>query len=338
MRKIGDGKVIKFKFKFVDDDGNETGFLSKKATFDGTTLVLDGNEMPVEAILRAVRRSNRIVLQVLQEDGTSVPVVLAIRSGKIRDIVAAINICTSARWAKMRQEALEKDGRGAEFRIEKCAYCKAIIDATGHPETLQVYCPFCDAVVTQEGRAPSDEAKYRLCDECGFYAQPKDFTVFYFVFAFVIYYFSHRTIHVCNACMKGEAWKMWFANLIFILGFPFAVVQLFRAYLGGSTFSTAFTGLDIANGHARKGRAHKAGPMYTKIEERLPTCAGVRYNHGRVLLAVGRTDDAAGKFRKSLDDCSNYTPAFEGLCACLEELDRTQELTDLKKEWGEEAE
>jgi len=30
--------------------------------------------------------------------------------------------------------------------------------------------------------------------------------------------------------MRGEAWKMFFGNLIFLLGVPVARIQLFRSY------------------------------------------------------------------------------------------------------------
>ncbi len=32
---------LRFKFKWLDDQGNEAGILSKKGSFDGKTLVLD---------------------------------------------------------------------------------------------------------------------------------------------------------------------------------------------------------------------------------------------------------------------------------------------------------
>ena len=61
-------ETIRFKFKYLDDQGNETGFLSKKGSFDGERLELDSEEIPAVAILRATRRFNRIILALLQEN------------------------------------------------------------------------------------------------------------------------------------------------------------------------------------------------------------------------------------------------------------------------------
>jgi hypothetical protein len=72
----------------------------------------------------------------------------------------------------------------------------------------------------------------------------------------------------------------------------------------------------------------------TEYFDRLPHCAGVRYNQGLAYVLANRAADAIPHFGKSLADCINYTPAFDAACACYEELGQTEQLAALRKMWG----
>ena len=130
---------------------------------------------------------------------------------------------------------------------------------------------------------------------------------------------------------------MLFGNLIFVLGVPVALVQLFRAY-GGTDIGVLYPGLDSANIKAQKGNLAGAIKDYRKILEKFPASAGVKFNTGLALMNQHNFDGAAKMFEASLADCSNYTPAARGLFACYEKLGRTEDLEDLKLEWGVEDE
>ncbi len=329
--------AVKFKFKVLDDNGNETGFLSKKGSFDGETLVLDEATIPIVAILRAQRRFNRLVLTLLQQDGTTTMAGVAITGGNLAGLMELLNQCTSDTWAQMRKDALAKEGRAGEFRSEACPYCQATLDLTLFPPTPQIYCSYCETVVTKTGTAPPDEKTFRVCERCGLYAQPKGFTTFYFIFLVVVFQWSYRRTYMCNACMRGEAWKMFFGNFLFILGLPFAIVQLVRAYFGGSSLSRSFAGLDKANALAKRGKIEASAAEYELIEGRLTHCAGVKYNRGVAHETAGQSDDAATHLGRALDDCANYTPAYNALCAVFEKLGRTAELNSLRKRWGADS-
>jgi hypothetical protein len=331
-------EATRFKFKWVDDEGNESGILSKKGSFDGTNLTLDGDDIPVEVVLKAQRRFNRLILTVLMEDGESGLMVLAITGGKIRPLMAALNAASSRRWAEMHREHLQKEGRGSEFRTEPCPQCHATIDLSGHDRTAQVYCPFCETLITKSGHAPADEPSYRTCDECGFYSAPRECTVAYFYFLLVVVGWRYRQTFLCHGCMRREGWKMLGANLIFVVGLFWAIPTLIRAYFGGSVRSEAFAGLDRANLLARKGRMEGAATLYDEITQRLGPAAGVHYNHGLGLVNADRVEEAAWKLRQALDDCSNYEPAYGALCACYEGLGRTADLQALQRQWGVEEE
>jgi len=132
---------------------------------------------------------------------------------------------------------------------------------------------------------------------------------------------------------------MLFGNLIFLLGVPVAIVQLFRAY-GGADVGARIRFLDSANLKARNGNFEAAIKAYQGILSTHPIAAGVKYNIALAFLHQNRTEDAAKMLEFTLADCSNYLPAAGLLADCYEKLGRTEELSALKSSWRivEEAE
>jgi hypothetical protein len=326
---------ISFKFKWVDDQGNEAGFLSKKGSFDGEMLVLDDVQLPAAALTGVDNRGNRIVVSFLGEDGEVHGLIVAITSGSAENLKLALGRARSTAWAERHREELESQGRGHEFRQAVCPHCQATIDLTGMPESPQVYCSFCDTIGTVDAveHAARHEPRYRLCDECGMYSKPRQFTIFYFYFLLVVYgYWSKKTWR-CPGCMRGEAWKMLFGNLLFLIGVPVAVMQLFRSY-GGTDLGSLYAGLDTANLKARRGNLRGAIDDYRKIIQNQPTTAGVKYNIGLACLHDNDPEKAARSFEFALQDCANYAPAASALAMCYERTGKTEELAELKRRWG----
>jgi len=202
-------------------------------------------------------------------------------------------------------------------------------------KTPQLYCHYCDSLITIENRqmAPPNEHDFRLCDECGLYSKPRKFTVFYFYFLLVVYGWRYRTTWRCPACMRNDAWLMLLGNLPFVLGVPVAIVQLIRSY-GGSVSSPAFAGLDSANIKVTKGDISGAVKKYSEIVQRIPFCAGVKYNLATGLLRQKDLEHAKQTLLLALEDCSNYTPAFNALCHCYEQTGDQAALQRLRKQWG----
>lgn len=328
---------MSFKFKYLDEEGNETGFFSKKGSFDGQTLVMDGAEIPVEAVLRSERRFNRLFLGVLQEEGGVASLPVAITKGSAGKLSQEINRESSVRWAKMRREALEEEGLGETYREETCPYCDAVVVVSGFPRTRQLHCDYCDSVATLGEKRPRGEDALRLCDECGYYASPQAFTTFYFYFLLVVYGFSSNKRYMCHSCMRGEAWKMLAINFIFVLGVPFAIYQLVRAYQGGRLSSPDFPGLDAANALGKGGKWERAAPAFEQICQGLPAAAGVRYNQGICMHHAGNSAGAEAVLEAALADCSNYAPAAGVLLEVYGRLGRTSRLEELQTQWGVEA-
>jgi len=319
-----------FKFHFLNDQGQQTSMFRKKGSFDGETLLLDSIPIPASGMLQTVVRENRMIIVYLTADGG--PGHLMIMPAAAKDcerLKRQLDIARSSTWARIHRESLQKAGRGGAYRDAECPHCTATVVLSDMPSTPQLYCHFCDTLSTVDGSAKDAlESKLRICDECGMFSQPVKFTIFYFWFALVVYGWWNKTTWRCPACMRGEAWKMLFGNLIFLLGVPVAIVQLIRSY-SGAVVGGAFKGLDGANLRARKGDVVGALGGYKAILERVPHSAGIKYNLGLALLQQDEHRRAADTFQLALGDCANYAPAYrvlKGLYAKLGDRDRLKAL------------
>ena len=118
---------------------------------------------------------------------------------------------------------------------------------------------------------------------------------------------------------------MLLGNLLFVLGVPVALVQLYRSY-GGTSVGTKYAGLDGANLRARRGDITGAIGAYQKILERVPVTAGVKYNIGTAFVQQNQLEEAAQMFEYSLADCSNYAPSASALAQCYTTLGAEEKL------------
>jgi hypothetical protein len=329
---------MNFKFRYLDENGRETGFLNSKGSFDGDTLVLGEHAIPAAFIMQTHMRQKYLVLGVLGENG---PVVLslAINSGSAVQLKQAIDITRSRAQADFHKKKMVEEGRASDYREQLCQHCSATIVLANMPKTPQLYCDFCDTLTTVDSpeSAPPKEHEFRICDECGLFSKPRLFTFLYFYFLLVVYGYSYRQAWRCPACMRNDAWTMLLANLLFVLGVPNALLQLWRSY-GGGIGEPAFAGLDDANIQVKAGNVSAALPNYSAIIDRVPFCAGVKFNLGMGLIKQQDFEHARQTFEMSLDDCANYTPSFRGLMHCLETLEDHDAIAALKKQWGIEEE
>ncbi len=331
-------KPITFEFRYLNDNGQETGFMAKRGSFDGETLRLGKEDIAIIAVLRADKRFDRIILTLLLDTGATTHAAFAVKSKNLWELLQALNKETSARWALLRQEQLDKEGAGQRLRTRLCPYCESTVDLTGFADTPQMYCNYCDTIATVGGTPPKNEPAHALCDSCGYFSRPREFSTFYFYFLPFIYGFRQGKRYVCPGCMRGEAWKMFFLNLPFVLGAPFALIQLCRVYfsdrMGGKS---SFAGLDSANVQARKGNLEPAIRSYVEICKNVADYSGVRYNAGLALLAKGDFANATTQFENALALCCNHAPSYNKACACLERSGQAERLIDLRKSWGDDT-
>lgn len=324
-------ELLQFKFHFLNDQGQQTSMLRKRGSFDGETLLLDDVPIPAAGMLQTVVRENRLVIVYLAAEGGVAHVAIMPSAARQTDeLKRRLDIARSATWARLHREKLIEAGRGAAYREAICPRCKATIVLSDMPASPQVYCHYCDSLTTLDAARGevAGESKLKLCEECGMYSQPRKFTIFYFYFLLVVYGWWSRATWRCPGCMRGEAWKMLFGNLLFLLGAPVAIAQLLRCY-GGAVIGGTFRGLDGANLRAKKGDVVGALSGYRTILDRVPHSAGIKYNLALALLQQGEEQRAAEMLELALTDCVNYAPAYgllKGLYTRLGERDRLREL------------
>jgi len=329
-------ETYRFKYYRVDQDGNTTTTFAYKGEFDGETLKLDNAEVPAEVIGEVETRGKYLFFSAVDEADEVVVLTLQITSGSAAKLRELLGRARSAKWAEAHEQEMIKQGQGHTFRKEICPHCDATINLTNMAVTPQVYCEFCHRVGTLTTALESSQAgekDYGLCDECGMYSQPRKFTMFYFYFLLVVYGWSSNETYRCPACMRGEAWKMLAGNFLFVLGVPFALLQLFRAY-GGTDIGSLYGGLDKANLLARGKKFENAVEAYQAILKKTPLAAGVKYNIALAFLHNDDTEGASHMLEFVLKDCANYEPAAATLLHCYTSLNETEKLTALKELWG----
>jgi hypothetical protein len=327
---------LRFKFHWIDANGQPTSVFAKKGAVGEQALVLENTEIPIAALVDVEARGEYVALSAMTGEAQAQSMV--VKTSQASRLTAELGRLRSAVWAETHRQELQQQGLGHTFRRQTCPDCAATIDLTDMPVTPQISCDFCHTISTlpsatqQEGVTPGPDRGYRLCDECGMYSKPRQFTIFYFYFLLVVYGWNSRTTWRCPACMRGEAWKMLLGNLPFVLGVPVAGAQLFRAY-GGTDVGGHYPGLDRANLRARRGDLEGAIKSYMKILQRRPVAAGVKYNIALALIQQDRIEDAARMLEYALADCANYRPAAAALIGCYEKLGEDEKLAELKRRW-----
>ncbi len=333
-------KVHEFKFHWLNQNGQPTSMFRKKGNIEGETITLEKSEIPIAAIFQTLIRDKSMVITIATVDPANPYSSLLLQLPSVKaanELKTSIDIIRSAIWAKQHREDLQKKGMGHTFRAGQCPHCDAVLILSDMPETPQLYCHFCDSLSTVDPTLEPirQEKDLRICEECGMYSKPQKFTIFYFYFLLVVYGFWQKSTWRCPPCMRGEAWKMVFGNLLFVLGFPWAVYQLFRSY-GGASVGGVYRGLDTGNLRARKGNLTGALENYREILSKVPVSAGVKYNLGIALLGQNNPRQAAESFELALADCSNYAPAYGQLTALYDQLGETEKRKALQAMWESE--
>lgn len=338
--QVNEDQPLAFKFHWMDEKGRQAGFLRTKGRFDGKTLTLGDAEIPAGVILDVSVRDERMAVSVPTANGQITGMGLILPSKKTTEkLKTALDVARSSTFAERHREGLIKRGRGRSYRDAVCPNCTATVILSDMPKTPQLFCPFCHTLSFDDRPdLPVEKLRdYRLCDDCGMFSKPRRFTIFYFYFLLVFYGWHSRTTWRCPACMRPDAWKMFFGNLPFVLGLPVAATQLARSY-GGDVVGGPFAGLDAGNRAARAGRFPQAIEKYRAILERHGHAAGVKYNLGLALLKEGDKRRAAETFRLALEDCANYAPAYQQLRGLYEQLGEREKLAELKAQWEEPEE
>lgn len=322
----------KFRYNSTDKEG---GVLSRAhaGVVDYPGLSLGNEQLPLERLITVQHWLDRLQVVYVGNDGSLLQRVITIKSGNCRRVHSALSQLISARHAEAHRVALAQAGLEGEYVTQRCQACHATIDLSSKPVTEQIYCRYCDSLTTPAAEA-TEAADYRICESCGFFDRPREFTTFYYVFLIVVHFHSTKKYVICRNCRRRESWKMLGGNLPGVLGVLPALVQLARSYVAGGLGKSAFAGLDQANALAQNKRIDEAAELYDQIIERIGPSAGVSYSHGLALLQAERLEPAMVQFQRALLACSTYTPAYSKLCECYERLGMRDALEALHEVWS----
>ena len=333
MKENSAVEAIEFKYKWHDHTGAATGFATGSGSFNGSVLSI-GNEKFAIADIKSLLVDQYVFMFGINVDDGLRTMNVEIYGTDIAVLANAINAARSNILAHQERVRLTKSGGLVDYRDQICPCCQSTIVLTGLPATPQIYCQYCDTLVTVDHETEDAiERDFRICEKCGMYSRPRKFAVFYFYFLFVTFGFHYNHVVRCSGCMRSSAWKMVGGNLFGLLGLPFALLQLYRSY---STKSIAgrFEGLDTANVLARRGKLDSALDRYDEVMDRVPENAGIKYNIGLGLMVKNDFSHAQELFELSLDDCSNYWPAVNGLMKSLQMQGKSEELKAAYRIWG----
>lgn len=330
---MADLKRVELKFKYLRITSAGTpveSLFCDRGRVDSREIKLSKRIIPLEAVVDVEQKFDRLALTVA-EGGTLSNVIIAVKGGTPAVILRQhLERMLSYRRAEQRRLELQNLGRGHEFRTETCRYCGATVDMTNFPRSPQMYCPYCDSVVTLlPGTADAEESRLRLCGCCGLYSDPKEFTEYYFYVPLFFVRSKMTTSCMCCGCRRIKALHMFIIDLLGIFAFPLAVWQMMAAYLWGGSRLRIFSELEEANSKFKSKKYLQAVGMYKHLERRLQRSAGVKYNRGIAMEKLNYIRDAAQAYQEALADCSNYIPAAIKLAGVYEILGYQNEWREL---------
>jgi hypothetical protein len=306
-----------FKYQPVNNEGQPTGFLSKKGSVGKKSLQLNDCKIEYENISEVTSRDKKIIITLESSKGLSKAVKKGLHEGRFL-ILAISKMTTTALEKKLNslssgariiklKEQLASEGRIHEFKSINCPCCKSEVNLTGFDSSRYVYCNFCESIFSEHGKQITDGHVHKSCEECGMFDEIKSYTEFYFYFLLVIYGYSYQKRYVCKTCANGIFWKTFFANVIFILGIiPSLSVKLKLM----RNKEPKLKSLSKAVKMSLKGNYQAAKMHYQDIYRSLPEHPGVLFNESLGHMIGGDSQGAMDKIDKSLTSCSNYMPAL----------------------------
>ncbi|PKK88650.1 MAG: hypothetical protein CVV64_17830 [Candidatus Wallbacteria bacterium HGW-Wallbacteria-1] len=309
---------LKFKFNFIDANGNTRFFLTKHGKLNDKSLELHEWNIDLSHIADTATRDNRLIIQLGREfrpapglqdyllDGCAL--VAEIYGADARELEKNIDRVSSKTDAAKVQAALEQEGRGDQFKVCKCSNCKATVNISELPESEFIYCRYCESVLTLAGKVVTNGDQYRLCEECGMFSRVQNYTEFYFYFLLVVYGYSYKKRFMCDNCAGSMFWKMLLYNFLFIIGIIPTMAVLYKSLVGRDS---ALAELGKANTLAAKGRFTEADQKFRNLRGKLSSHPGILYN-----MSMGHFRGNDGTFGgklllESMKSCSNFLPTME---------------------------
>jgi hypothetical protein len=307
---------LPFKFRYVRN-GYAQGLFAQKASLDPNHIILGKDTLKYDDIVDTTARGQRIVL-VLSSTADLSPtlskslagesvIVLEISGAQAKDVERLIDRISSQKAIEQRRHELLQLGKSDLLRTVSCPECAAAIDLTDFDRTPHIYCRFCESLFQENQPILTKGDTYRICDECGMFDRVKGYTEFYFYCLILVYGFSYKRRYMGDHCAHNLSWKMFWINLIFLLGVPVAIYNKIKSMMGRNP---TLHQLSCANALAKKGQYQKAQPIYNQLYQHHFEHPGVLMNEGMGHLIGKDVDGAVRCWRRSLHSCSNYHPTL----------------------------
>ncbi len=313
---------LNFRFKFINDQGNQTSILEQEGRVSEEGIMLGGETLMLEDVEKTARYSNKIVIvlkpyitisQELTEhilEGTHSIVIRTTGGAELaKDVKSTIDQKVSQISIKVREQELRNEGQHHEFRSAKCPNCYSEIDVSYYKPTPLTYCNYCDSIFESKGMPISGTEEHGICPECNYYGRIRSHQEVHF-YAFPEGKIFRKKRYCCDTCAERITQPILKYNAPFLVGVPFNLWTLYRA---GRGKNPSFPQLARANQLAQDGNIAKADQLYTLILLRNNMHPGFYYNHGLAHWQNGDEQGAAARFREALNLCSNYEPILEFL-------------------------
>lgn len=311
-------KPTTFKFRMVNAGGQPTGIFASAGAVEEAGLLLGESRVPWENVLDSTSRDGRLILaldpltHLDQKQAKNVleggVIGLQLTTNNATGVERAIDRHASRAEARRVQRRLESEGKGGEFRTAVCPTCEATVNLSELPSSRYVYCRFCEGLFSATSRTSLTTSEQRVCGECGMFDRVRGYTEFYFYFLVVLYGFSYKRRHLCDACAGSLFWKVLALNSIFVLGVPSAFWLKFKSMTGKDP---RMKPLSDANRSAKKGKLDGAKEGYAAVLREIPEHPGILLNQAKAHFNAGDVDGGMKLIEKTLGACANYGPAFQ---------------------------
>ncbi|MEM1135677.1 MAG: hypothetical protein AAGI07_07535 [Bacteroidota bacterium] len=310
--------VVTFSFKFINRLGVPDTVIPRSGRVTRDGLILEDSRIFFRDIHRVERHHKSIVVvlnpgaTISREISTHIfkgfTAFLINIGGFARQVQSIINRRVS--MARLNDRKMEMGEEEAKIRFVKadCPNCDAAIDLIDVISSHYIYCEYCGAIFDHYGYMVPGENLYRICPETGFYERVRDYWEHtYFALRYEAA-FRSRKLFCSDTYAHIVFERVFWKNFTFIFGAFLAAFEKIRSISGRNPNYIELVNANLA---AEKGDIEKATYEYTKLMSRNKYHPGLHLNLGLIYLKAGNERKALEEFKKSLENCSNYTPVIE---------------------------
>jgi hypothetical protein len=223
------------------------------------------------------------------------------------DLARQIKHHLSQYRVEQRRKELQEQGQADEFRTMTCPRCDALVDLSGCEPTRYVYCPWCRALMSADGRPTRGSDTHGVCPECRLFSRLETFSIRHFHFLLFVNRARTWNGRVCPRCLVMQAGPALVFNVPFLLGVPSALGALTKAR---RTRSRQWPDLARANRHIERSEYEQAEDLLRMMLHSADDHPGLLLN-----LATARAgtdlEAAHAALDRALNACANYEPAHE---------------------------